>query len=692
MPTLHSLTPTDAPPARALGRLLAGRAAAWLLAAVVFASVLPTLGWTQFHHSIENFNVATALELRRGGPWLVPTLQGIPRLAKPPLTAWLTAAALRPDTLRNLDSPDPAVRALAYQWLAVEARWPTLLALCLLLVATYELGRAVAGGRHEGGGAAAHRVGLTAAAAAATTFFFVRHAHFATTDVHLALWVGLANAALAASVFGRRYWRSLPLAGVALGFALMAKGPVSLVQTVVPVGLFLLVRARPKSTRVEAGEEDHGIPAVRKPAMLAPALAGLVLMLLVGGAWFVAVAATHDHVWSLWRAEVTRVDADEVPAGAWYAHAANLVHFGPWLIWAVVGAAFACRQWAGRTGHLRSRDREGAGQSNEPALATGIASLSTAGPSGRSLDRATSAAPLPDGRGSSNASPETSAQIATGSPPDALGPRPNRTPARPEEPIGGPALALLLVLVPLVVMSFAKDRFDRYLLPLVPAGAVLAALGLEVLRTATPGRERGVRLALLAHWLVVAGWAVGQPLLAATGWVPALRTVAGGPWFSWPLALALVAVPAAALAWGVRAQRRWPAAVAAATFVAITAGQVGYTLGRSRSPAGEADLRVAAEALRADPRLAGVAVVAKDEPKKNKINIHANTLSIYLNRTAQWAADPAALSANHAGPVAWVLGRGRSAPDPPVPAGWEVFFKKGGADKKFVLLHRPRTN
>ena len=106
--------------------------------------VAPTLDWLQFHDPIENLNVATALEIRRGGPWLVPTLQGVPRLAKPPLTAWITTAAIRPGTVAALDSTDAVVRAAAYDRLTWEVRWPALLAACLTLAATFELGRTLA--------------------------------------------------------------------------------------------------------------------------------------------------------------------------------------------------------------------------------------------------------------------------------------------------------------------------------------------------------------------------------------------------------------------------------------------------------------------------------------------------------------------------------------------------------------------
>src|SRR6059058_3654921 len=98
------------------------------VAALVFAAVAPTLSWLEFSSGSENLVVETVLEMRRGGPWLVPTLELQPRTQKPPLTAWVTAAAVRPSTVAALAQPDPARRDAAYSRLAWEIRWTALAA------------------------------------------------------------------------------------------------------------------------------------------------------------------------------------------------------------------------------------------------------------------------------------------------------------------------------------------------------------------------------------------------------------------------------------------------------------------------------------------------------------------------------------------------------------------------------------
>src|SRR5436309_15049711 len=93
-----------------------------LIAAACFAVLAPAVTWAQFQNSIECIAVGTALETRRDGHWLVPTLGGETRTRKPPLTTWLTAAAIRPCTVGAMSDRDGAEREAAYRWFAWEAR------------------------------------------------------------------------------------------------------------------------------------------------------------------------------------------------------------------------------------------------------------------------------------------------------------------------------------------------------------------------------------------------------------------------------------------------------------------------------------------------------------------------------------------------------------------------------------------
>src|SRR4051794_5379396 len=94
---------------------------ALLIAIVVFIGVAPTLSWLEFSSGSENLIVGTILEMRRGGPWLVPNLNGQPRTSKPPMVNWISATIVRPETVKALS--DHSNRDAAYRELSWEIRW-----------------------------------------------------------------------------------------------------------------------------------------------------------------------------------------------------------------------------------------------------------------------------------------------------------------------------------------------------------------------------------------------------------------------------------------------------------------------------------------------------------------------------------------------------------------------------------------
>jgi 4-amino-4-deoxy-L-arabinose transferase-like glycosyltransferase len=199
-----------------------------LIAAAVFAAVAPTLRWIELTGGNENIVVETALEIRRNGTWLLPTMLGEPRIKKPPLVAWITAASMRGQTLRELD--DPQRSDAAYRDLAWQVRWTGLLAGCLTIVATFALARLILN----------NRLALVAAAAVGTMILFQKYMRQSTTDVHLTLWVTVANAALAYGLLRRRWRGPTIVTAIALGIAFLCKGPVALLLTLAPAIVFWL--------------------------------------------------------------------------------------------------------------------------------------------------------------------------------------------------------------------------------------------------------------------------------------------------------------------------------------------------------------------------------------------------------------------------------------------------------------------
>jgi len=329
-----------------------GRAVVWpLLVVVFFAANAPLLTWMEFSNTMENLVVATAMEVRRTGHWLLPTLEGESRTKKPPLVAWITAAAIRPQTLREISNQDPTAREAAYRRLAWEARWPSLLAACLMLVAVYEFGRAI------GDDQKAPTFGLVAALVCGGSFFFLRFGRTATSDVHLALWVNATNAFLAHAVFQRRRWIGCIGAGVAGGLAFMSKGPVSLLQTIVPLAAFLLWRRR------RGGDE---VASAVNGGWLYPSLAGVLAWAAVALPWYAAVLmhAGGGQQWSVWLKEVMR--ADTVRSDSPITYLLLVPYFVPWIPFLAIGGWLAISVALGR--EVDEEDRWSAGRLVLPLL------------------------------------------------------------------------------------------------------------------------------------------------------------------------------------------------------------------------------------------------------------------------------------------------------------------------------------
>lgn len=305
------------------------------VAALFFAAVAPTLSWMEFSNGSEVLNVQGVLEIRRGGPWLVPTMQGEPRVAKPPLTAWLGAAAVRPSTVSALSTTDSAARDGAYHKLAWEIRWPSLLSTCLALMAVYALGRTLGG----------ETIGLVASLVCATTFLVIRLGRYSTTDVQLFLWVNVANLLIARALLRGNRWRGTVLAGLAIGLAFMSKGPVALVQTIVPAIAFVIWdRWSARRRGVE--------PMIRRdagaPRWWGPLITGTALMAVVGLTWFVWMLVHVRDIGHIWMMEVTREGATELPPDRWSKYIELFLWVFPWTAFLVVGIVVAARAMVGR--------------------------------------------------------------------------------------------------------------------------------------------------------------------------------------------------------------------------------------------------------------------------------------------------------------------------------------------------------
>jgi 4-amino-4-deoxy-L-arabinose transferase-like glycosyltransferase len=258
-----------------------------LLAGLFFAGIAPTLTWLEFSSGSENLVVGTALEMHRGSPWIIPTLKGEPRTAKPPLPTWICAALIKPSTVSDLSVRSR--RDAAYRTLAWEVRWPSLLTGCLALFAAAWLGRLTFG----------DAAGFAALAMMGTSFMFLRFSRSASTDVPLMLWVTAANVFFAAALLRGYRWIGCALGGLAIGLALMSKGPVALAQTVFPLIVLFAWRwwdrrGRSASPAGEMSSDSQTIPqtpASRQRIGWLPILLAAVIAIAIALPW---------PIWALW--------------------------------------------------------------------------------------------------------------------------------------------------------------------------------------------------------------------------------------------------------------------------------------------------------------------------------------------------------------------------------------------------------
>ena len=589
---------------------LAGRARprtyallAAVLCTVCFATVAPFLRLFEFSNGGENAVVVSVQEVRRGGPWLVPTLHEEQRTKKPPLATWLSALAARPDTVAKLSDADPAVRDAAFRDFAWQVRWPALLAMCGVVAATFALG-AVTGGA---------RLGLVSALVCATTFFWMRYARLTTTDAHLALWVSVGNCLFAAAAFdGRRLWLGLAGGGAALGLAMMSKGPVALLQSVVPVLAFVAWRrwwweprlARFATAVAEPGAWGDGGDAprpARRPAggWLAPLLVGVALFAAIGFSWYLLVWWNNPAVVAEWKRELTRQGATGLEPSKWYNYAGLLHSLFPWCFFFMAGLIEATFQAVRRP---------------QPAP--------DAGPAGN----------------------ESGAADA-----------------------GHIVLPLMLLVVPIVVMSFFPDRELRYLIPLLGPASVLAAWALLELLTTHVRRTGTTAMVALLHWLPLALVTMGLPLAASK--LGVLRSMDGGPWYSLRSAVIaaeafLLMIVAAALL-----QRRSPVwAVAGGTAVVALVWGAVLNAGYRQDREGRSEIRPLAETILARYPDAQVYSIRPDRPARRA----PLDLFIYLNRNVYNLEDVSQL-ASTSGPRVLLIRQKKDEPPPAVPEGWAAF-------------------
>ncbi len=263
---------------------------------------------------MEARNFVTAREMVSEGNWLVPTMNGEIRLAKPPMPTWFAAVSSK---LAGT-SDDLAL-----------LRLPSALAACLLIFSVYGLSWAM--GRNA-------RQAFLSAAMLATSVLAIDVGRTGSWDIFChafmaaalwALWTGLNQQ--------NGKWWSFVLAGVCLGLSFMSKGPVSFYALFLP---FIVAYA-----------SVFGLTKIKRQW---PGLSlTLIICLLLSSWWPLYIAVYHADLGLLVAHKESEAWASRHVQPFWY-YWHFLVFTGGWLLWAFAALLrpYASRRVASRPSHI----------------------------------------------------------------------------------------------------------------------------------------------------------------------------------------------------------------------------------------------------------------------------------------------------------------------------------------------------
>src|SRR5262245_22691068 len=177
------------------------------------------------------------------GCWSVPHFNGLPYLDKPVMLFWMIAASFHTLGVNELG-----------------ARLPSALAAVATVLLTFDIGRLLLGWQR----------GLLSAIVVATSPIVMIYARLVIFDLPLTACAAAALWALLRARLGGRQWVWLPVVGLAIGLAVLTKGPVG---AAIPLLVWFAGRTRIPGKRCSAG---------------AALLAAAVVMVMVGP-WVIAV-------------------------------------------------------------------------------------------------------------------------------------------------------------------------------------------------------------------------------------------------------------------------------------------------------------------------------------------------------------------------------------------------------------------
>jgi 4-amino-4-deoxy-L-arabinose transferase-like glycosyltransferase len=195
------------------------------LLSIIYISFFYKSGPMPVRDAMEARNLVTVREMWESGNWLIPTMNGEIRFAKPPLPTWLTLAGARVGGgLQNLSA----------------MRFPAALSAALMVLFTFYLARAL-----EFDASTAYRSALVLS----TSFLTIQEGRIATWDIFAYSFMTGGLWTLVSGIkYPRGSWIYLTLAGIFLGLSFLSKGPVAFYFTLLPFVLsyFLIHKPAPE--------------------------------------------------------------------------------------------------------------------------------------------------------------------------------------------------------------------------------------------------------------------------------------------------------------------------------------------------------------------------------------------------------------------------------------------------------------
>jgi 4-amino-4-deoxy-L-arabinose transferase-like glycosyltransferase len=259
---------------------------------------------------MEARNFVTAREMVADHHWLIPTMNGEIRLAKPPLPTWLAAVS--------------SMLAVSGGNLTL-LRLPSALAACLLIVAILGLCRTM--GREP-------QQGFLSAAMLATSLLAIDVGRTGTWDIFCHAFMAVALWALWTGVRRKTGAWSFVVAGAALGLSFMSKGPVSFYALFLPFTLAYLA--------------VYGLGEIKNAGK--GLLLALIISLLISCWWPLYIFISHADLGLSVAQKEKEAWSDRHVQPFWY-YWHFVVFSGGWLLWAF---AALIRPYAGR----RSADQK----------------------------------------------------------------------------------------------------------------------------------------------------------------------------------------------------------------------------------------------------------------------------------------------------------------------------------------------